>query len=79
VTVGLYEGNHPYSDEADSCPTLIELNKPENKQLIIDLNVKAYFDEVRLRAKSYRNDWGTLKSDKEASATVFRQPTRVES
>lgn len=20
VTVGFYEGNHPYSDEADSCP-----------------------------------------------------------
>ena len=57
---------------------LVELDKPENKQLIIDLNVKAYIDEVRLRAENFRRDWGSLESDKEAfrnsvSATSSRR------
>ena len=57
---------------------LVELDKPENKQLILDLNVKAYIDEVRLRADSFRRDWGNLETDKEAfrnsvSATSTRR------
>lgn len=61
---------------------LVELDAPEIKQLILDLNVKAYIDEVRLRANNFRRDWGNLESDKEAyrtsvSATNSRRKLEV--
>lgn len=45
---------------------LVTLDEPESKQLILDLNVKPFVDELRLREDNFRNDWGNLESDKEA-------------
>lgn len=57
---------------------LVELGKPEYKQLITDLNIKPYIDVLAQRCESFRNEWNIFEHDKEAfrnsqSATISRK------